>query len=251
MGHHRRQNTFSQGLPCLALAVLCAVNTLRAEDVHQGMRRDEILASWGTPSASLKQANREIISYGDGREVQLTDGVAMSVLNPNAVTATNDPQPAPALPLLVSRFKPALFEQFTAQIPAGCRPEISQAALQDILPAGLSGGWPLIAMNLFAVLVGLLQVVATWKLYIAAGEPGWAVLVPFYGMIVLLRIAGKPIWWILLLLFPVINILAMLSVSIGLARNFGRSGGFGLGLLLLPFVFYPILAFGRSEHSPV
>lgn len=253
MGHHKRRRTRSHGLLYLFLAMttLCAAHALRAE-VRQGMHRDEILAAWGKPSASIKQANREIISYGDGREAQLVDDVAWSVLNPNAITATNELQPTPTptpSPLLspslrqrAQQFKPELRKQLVAHLSAIPLPEIS--------PARLLCGCPRSAPIFLGLFLVLLHVVATWKVYAAAGEHGWAAGVPIYTTIVLLRIAGKPIWWLLLLCIPIVNILPLLLVSIGLARNFGRGVGFGLGLLLLPVIFYPILAFGHSKHSP-
>ena len=76
-----------------------------------------------------------------------------------------------------------------------------------------------------------------------AGQPGWGILVPLYNGVLALRVAGKPWWWLLLSIIPVIPVLAALAT----ARNFGKGIGFGLGLLFIPFVFYPILAFGSAE----
>lgn len=100
-------------------------------------------------------------------------------------------------------------------------------------------------------LIGLAFIVfmiaAVWKVYAKAGEPGWACLVPFYNIIVLLKISGKPLWWIILMLIPLVNLVIALLVSIGLAKNFGKGGGFGFGLFLLGFIFMPILAFGDAK----
>jgi len=82
-----------------------------------------------------------------------------------------------------------------------------------------------------------------------AGEPGWAVLVPIYNIIVLLKIAGKPTWWFLLFLVPVVNLVIGIMVAIAVAENFGKSTGFGIGLALLPFVFYPMLGFGDAVYQ--
>ncbi|SKA73867.1 hypothetical protein SAMN02745704_00547 [Paucidesulfovibrio gracilis DSM 16080] len=90
-----------------------------------------------------------------------------------------------------------------------------------------------------------------WKTYEKAGEPGWAILVPFYNIIVLLRIVGKPWWWLLLLLVPILNIIIGVVISIRLAKNFGYGVPFGLGLLFLSFIFVPILGFGSAQYRPV
>lgn len=97
----------------------------------------------------------------------------------------------------------------------------------------------------------LLAVISMWKIFTKAGEPGWAAIVPIYNAIVLLKIAGKPAWWIILMLIPFVNIIILFMVSINLAQNFGKSTGFGIGLALLGFIFGPILAFGDARYQPV
>ncbi len=101
------------------------------------------------------------------------------------------------------------------------------------------------------VLIGLafivLMIVSVWKVFVKAGEPGWASIVPIYNAIVYLKIAGKPLWWIILLIIPFVNFIILILVALGLAKNFGKGGGFAVGLLLLGFIFLPILAFGDAK----
>ncbi len=103
------------------------------------------------------------------------------------------------------------------------------------------------------LLIGLALVVfliaAFWKVFTKAGEPGWAAIVPIYNIIVLLKICGKPLWWIILFLIPVVNFVIALLVSISLAKSFGKGTGFGIGLFLLGFIFYPVLAFGDAKYQ--
>ncbi len=94
-------------------------------------------------------------------------------------------------------------------------------------------------------------IAAQWKLYVKAGEPGWAALVPVYNMIVMMKIAGKPEWWVILLFIPIANFIAAIIMYFGLARNFGRSDGFAVGLIFLPYIFLLILGFGSSRYVPV
>jgi hypothetical protein len=82
-----------------------------------------------------------------------------------------------------------------------------------------------------------------------AGKPGWAAIIPIYNVIVMLEIAGKPIWWIVLFLIPVVSIIMSIIVAIGIANNFGKGAGFGLGLAFLAPIFYPILAFGSAQYA--
>jgi hypothetical protein len=96
----------------------------------------------------------------------------------------------------------------------------------------------------------VLMFASMWIVFAKAGKPGWAAIIPIYNVIVLLQVAGKPIWWILLMLIPLVNIVVAFLVMIGLARNFGQGTGFGIGLTLLGFIFFPILAFGSARHQP-
>ena len=84
-----------------------------------------------------------------------------------------------------------------------------------------------------------------------AGKPGWAAIIPIYNAIVLLEIANKPIWWILLFLIPCVGIVFYVLTLIDLSKFFGQSPAFSIGLLLLPFVFFPILGFGGAQYRPV
>ena len=99
-----------------------------------------------------------------------------------------------------------------------------------------------------AVLV--LCVAAGWKTFEKANQPGWAILIPIYNMVVMMRVAGKPLWWLLLFFIPVVNWIVGVVIAVAIARNFGKGVGFGLGLALLPFIFYPILGFGDAEYVP-
>jgi hypothetical protein len=99
------------------------------------------------------------------------------------------------------------------------------------------------------LVVCLLLVVSTWVVFEKAGESGWKSLVPFYNTYILLIIAGKPGWWLLLLLVPVVNVVFYLLAMLSLAEKFGKGALFGIGLWLLPMFFFPILAFGGAQYE--
>ena len=103
---------------------------------------------------------------------------------------------------------------------------------------------------LFCVAFFVLIIASFWIVFTKAGKPGWACIVPIYNLIVLLEIAGKPLWWIQLMLIPLVNIVIAIMVAIAVAKNFGKSDGFGIGLVLLPFIFYPVLAWGDAQYQP-
>ncbi len=98
-----------------------------------------------------------------------------------------------------------------------------------------------------AILV--LLIVSQWKIFTKAGKPGWACIIPIYNFIVLLEIIGKPWWWLLLFLIPFVNVIFAIWMTNLLAKSFGKNEGFTVGLVLLPFIFVPILGFGDAEYE--
>ncbi|MBN2357705.1 signal peptidase I [candidate division KSB1 bacterium] len=87
-----------------------------------------------------------------------------------------------------------------------------------------------------------------WKIFVKAGKPGWAVIIPFYNIYVLLEIVGRPGWWLILFLIPFVNIIIGIIIYVDLAKAFGKGTGFALGLIFLGFIFFPILAFGSAKY---
>ena len=110
--------------------------------------------------------------------------------------------------------------------------------------AGMGIGMMIIWLAAVVVLL-----VAMWKVFTKAGQPGWASIIPIYNVIVLLQIAGKPLWFIVLFFIPVANFVAAILVNIAIAKAFGKGGGFAAGLILLPVVFFPILGFGSAQYT--
>jgi len=97
--------------------------------------------------------------------------------------------------------------------------------------------------------LSLLMLVSMWVVLKKAGQPGWAILVPIYNVYVMLKVAGMPAWWLLLMFLPIINAIASIMMVLGIAKNFGKGAGFAVGLLFLPFIFYPVLAFGDAQYG--
>ena len=94
------------------------------------------------------------------------------------------------------------------------------------------------------------MVASMWKVFTKSGEPGWASIIPIYNIIVMLKIAGKPGWWVLLFLVPVVNLVIGIIAMAAVAARFGKGAGFVVGLIFLPFIFWPILGFGSAECEP-
>jgi hypothetical protein len=92
------------------------------------------------------------------------------------------------------------------------------------------------------------MIVSQWKILVKAGQPGWACLIPIYNIYIYLKVIGKPGWWMLLLLIPIVNLVILIMMIHGLSKSFGKDVGFTLGLMFLGFIFYPILAFSDATY---
>ena len=129
----------------------------------------------------------------------------------------------------------------------------------------------LIVMSIFILVIAILVIVAMWKIFQKAGEPGWKAIIPFYNSYTMYKIVwDTKFFWInfgLGVLTGIINLLPPLAfigyiVSIAtfvievmllnkLAKSFGHGTGFTIGLIFLPYVFFLILGFGSDEFIRV
>jgi len=98
------------------------------------------------------------------------------------------------------------------------------------------------------IAIAVVMIVSMWKVFEKAGEPGWASIVPIYNLFVMLRIAGLPAWWFILCFIPCVFFVPLIMLPIKMAEKFGKDIAFGIILLLLPYVGYPILAFGDAKY---
>src|SRR5256714_15212112 len=99
------------------------------------------------------------------------------------------------------------------------------------------------------LLIALLLIVAMWKVFTKAGQPGWASIIPIYNLYIWCKIVGRPGWWILLMLIPFVNIIVGIILCIDMAKSFGKGAGFGIGLAFLGIIFLPILGFGSAKYQ--
>ena len=125
-------------------------------------------------------------------------------------------------------------------------PFLSPFFQQDEEIFGLIGG---LCGGLIGLAFGIFMIIAMWKIFTKAGKPGWASIIPFYNIWVMLEVVGRPGWWLLLMLIPGVNFVIGIILIVDLAKSFGKGGGFAVGLLLLPYVFFPILGFGKAQYQ--
>ena len=127
-----------------------------------------------------------------------------------------------------------------------------------VVGGAMAGAFAGIAMvvSVVALIVGVLTIIASWKIFTKAGQKGWKCLIPIYNNVILFRIAGLSPWLILVYfasIIPVVGWIAVLGVTIYLMHNlskaFGKDGAFTVGLVLLNTIFMMILGFGKAEYQ--
>ncbi len=110
-------------------------------------------------------------------------------------------------------------------------------------------GAVILVFMLFYFVIAIVCIVSVWRLFTKAGKPGWAAIVPVYNQIVMLQVAGRPVWWVLLMMFvPIFQVWVAIVAAIDFAKSYGKSTGFGVLVALLPFVGLPILAFSKDAN---
>lgn len=106
------------------------------------------------------------------------------------------------------------------------------------------------------IVITVFMAVVMWRLFEKAGRAGWKSLIPIYNAVVLCKIGNVSPWVLLLLplsIVPIIGWIIPLGVTYyiynGVCEEFNKGTGFAIGTTLFPFIFFPILAFGKSEYQ--
>ncbi|QIL39691.1 hypothetical protein G7074_10685 [Pedobacter sp. HDW13] len=101
---------------------------------------------------------------------------------------------------------------------------------------------------IFYLILIVISLAGMWKAFEKAGKPGWACIIPIYREIVMIEIVGKPMIWILWLIIPCVNFVFGIWLINLFSKSFGKTEGYTVGLILLPFVFWPMLGFGPATY---
>lgn len=132
---------------------------------------------------------------------------------------------------------------------------------------GIVGG-VLVTVAVVSIIIGIISIIALWKLFTKAGEAGWKSLIPIYNVYILCKIVGINFWiFILAIPFGLGIVTAIINYenistyiygayffvydiyfAIKLGRAFGKSNGFIAGLIFLPNIFELILGFDKSKY---
>lgn len=131
--------------------------------------------------------------------------------------------------------------------------QVTYSMQADSSSSSLSGG-AVALIAIVAIAVGLFHIIGYWKTLSKGGEAGPMALLLLIGCLIpiaflpALKLVNRPAWWVVLLYIPIVNFVVLAIISIDLAKSYGKGTGFGIGLWLLPPIFYMILGFGSSTY---
>lgn len=106
----------------------------------------------------------------------------------------------------------------------------------------------LLAYYLIALVVSVVVLVAWWVIFSKAGQAGWKCLIPVYNLYIMYKIGWGNGWLFLLLIVPIVNFVVGIILYVKLAQAFGKGAGYAVGLIFLPVIFLPMLAFGDAQY---
>jgi len=117
-----------------------------------------------------------------------------------------------------------------------------------VASSGGSGAGAAIGVIVYLALA-VLTIAGLWKMFEKAGQQGWMAIIPILNIYIMVKIAGKEGWWVILFFIPCVNIVVSFIVHIALAEKYGKGVGYGVGMTLLPVIFYPLLGFGDAQYQ--
>lgn len=112
---------------------------------------------------------------------------------------------------------------------------------------GAFGSMPMMIW-LVTMIFSIVIIVANWKMFKKAGEPGVAAIVPFWNTAVLFKMTWGKWYFMFFMLIPFVNFVISIMTIFKLAKVFGKGIGFGFGLLFLSPIFMLLLGFGAAQY---
>lgn len=102
--------------------------------------------------------------------------------------------------------------------------------------------------GIVAMILCILVIVAIWKIFQKAGEPGWKAIIPFYNLYTEYKMFWGNGWLFLLTVIPVVNVIVSIILRHKMSKAFGHGVLFTLGLIVFPYIFMLILGFNGDEY---
>ena len=104
-------------------------------------------------------------------------------------------------------------------------------ALPALLGAGFLGFFLIILLAVYVYTALALQTIAQKT----NTENGWLAWIPIANVILMLNIARKPIWWIVLCLIPLVSIVMFILIWMGIAEARNKPNWWGI-MVIVPFM---------------
>ncbi len=127
---------------------------------------------------------------------------------------------------------------------------MTEWGIANLAQSSGGGAAGLIIVVIYLALI-VVMIAGLWKMFVKAGQPGWAAIIPIYNIYILTKIVNRPAWWIILFFVPIVSIVISIIVMLDLAKSFGKSVAFAVGLILLGPIFICILGFGSAQYQPI
>lgn len=102
--------------------------------------------------------------------------------------------------------------------------------------------------NGLSIVISIIILISMCVLFTKAIRSWWGALIPFYNIYVMCKITRISGWNFLWIFIPIANLIFGIVLTVKFGRVFNKGLLFNLGLLIFPFIFYPILAFGGSRY---
>lgn len=112
-------------------------------------------------------------------------------------------------------------------------------------PTGLIAGMFLIFLLVFAAVYAFFAICLMKIAQKTNTENAWWAWIPILNILLMLNIARKPLWWIILFFIPLVNFVIIILVCLGIAEARGKSAIWGILMILIPIIAYPYLAFSE------
>ncbi len=100
---------------------------------------------------------------------------------------------------------------------------------------------------LFTLVIALFMLIANWKMVAKSGQPGIAVIIPIWNVIVQVKMAGFSGWYFLFYLIPGVNVIFAIIVIIRTCKAFGKDGLYAILYILFPYIVIPVLGYGSAD----
>ena len=106
-----------------------------------------------------------------------------------------------------------------------------------------------ISIVIISLIISIVMLISLIKIFTRNGKPGWGVIIPIYNFILMSEIAEVKSIYVILLFVPIVNIYARYVIYKGIAKKYNKSSGYAVGMLLVPFIFFPMLAFKKEDDT--